>query len=418
MPKGPSAHLTDREKPRAAPRSSPLRRGVRKLHLFVGLLTGPIVLIVGLTGCLWAFQAEIESLFGEKMEVKPEDEALIGPLEARRAAKEVFPDRHTLGLLYGSSDEPVELIFHEENPEFYRSVFLDPYSGELLGTKDHTADFFHFILDGHMYLWLPEPIGGTIVSWGVLLFFINLLSGLFLWWPRNQKERGKRFRLNFLYWRNLTQKRFDLHAVVGSYAFIFATIFATTGLTMSFTWFSEFLHKGMGGEGSTDFRVPEAVSQDPAGTENEEAPIEQLPRLLTNKHPEAESFEIHYPHDKERAIYVELSKDEGIFYNNDYRFYDPRSLEPIPSKTIYGPYKKAPLPDKLMRMDYDIHVGSILGLPGKIIAFLSSLTIASLPVTGTLLWWNRRKKGRKGRQRKARSILQRSKKKRDPTPSA
>jgi uncharacterized iron-regulated membrane protein len=47
---------------------------------------------------------------------------------------------------------------------------------------------------------------------------------------------------------------------------------------------------------------------------------------------------------------------------------------------------------KLSDMNYDLHTGQILGLGGKIVAFLASLISASLPVTGTLLWWGRRNK--------------------------
>jgi uncharacterized iron-regulated membrane protein len=47
-------------------------------------------------------------------------------------------------------------------------------------------------------------------------------------------------------------------------------------------------------------------------------------------------------------------------------------------------------------MNYDIHVGQILGLTGKIIAFLASLICASLPITGFIIWWGKRnKKGKK-----------------------
>lgn len=45
-------------------------------------------------------------------------------------------------------------------------------------------------------------------------------------------------------------------------------------------------------------------------------------------------------------------------------------------------------------MNYDIHVGQILGLPGKIIAFLASLICASLPITGFIIWLGRRKKSK------------------------
>jgi len=52
-------------------------------------------------------------------------------------------------------------------------------------------------------------------------------------------------------------------------------------------------------------------------------------------------------------------------------------------------------------MNYDIHVGAIAGMPGKIIAFLASLLSASLPVTGFIIWWDREKRKRQSKRRKA-----------------
>ncbi|MNR67679.1 hypothetical protein D3C85_1918120 [compost metagenome] len=43
-------------------------------------------------------------------------------------------------------------------------------------------------------------------------------------------------------------------------------------------------------------------------------------------------------------------------------------------------------------MNYGIHTGQILDLPGKIIAFTASLIAAALPVTGFVIWYGRRKK--------------------------
>lgn len=48
--------------------------------------------------------------------------------------------------------------------------------------------------------------------------------------------------------------------------------------------------------------------------------------------------------------------------------------------------------EKIEYLNYDIHVGRILGLPGKILAFFASLVSASLPITGFYIWWGRRKK--------------------------
>jgi uncharacterized iron-regulated membrane protein len=48
--------------------------------------------------------------------------------------------------------------------------------------------------------------------------------------------------------------------------------------------------------------------------------------------------------------------------------------------------------ERLIGMNYDIHVGAIGGLAGKIIAFLAALVSASLPITGFYIWWNKKKK--------------------------
>ncbi len=61
---------------------------------------------------------------------------------------------------------------------------------------------------------------------------------------------------------------------------------------------------------------------------------------------------------------------------------------------------------KIMRMNYDVHVGAIAGLPGKILAFFLSAIIASLPVTGFLIWWGRRKKAKKQAVAEAKEKMQ------------
>ncbi|RIV19038.1 PepSY domain-containing protein [Fibrisoma montanum] len=51
--------------------------------------------------------------------------------------------------------------------------------------------------------------------------------------------------------------------------------------------------------------------------------------------------------------------------------------------------------------NYAIHVGSIYGLPTKLLASFVALFLASLPVTGFLIWWGRRKKAAKAVMRRA-----------------
>jgi uncharacterized iron-regulated membrane protein len=101
---------------------------------------------------------------------------------------------------------------------------------------------------------------------------------------------------------------------------------------------------------------------------------------------------------------VEVSYQDVTYYDSDYLFFDQSTLEEVPTISIYGRRSEADLADQMIRMNYDIHVGTIFGLPTKILAFLASLTIATLPVTGVLLYLGRTRKSRRNTLALSRAI--------------
>jgi uncharacterized iron-regulated membrane protein len=71
--------------------------------------------------------------------------------------------------------------------------------------------------------------------------------------------------------------------------------------------------------------------------------------------------------------------------------FDQHTLKEFKREGVYSiAYEEAGFGGKLRKMNYDIHVGSILGFPGKVMAFLASLIGASLPITGFLIWYGRK----------------------------
>ncbi|MEX2591199.1 MAG: PepSY-associated TM helix domain-containing protein, partial [Anditalea sp.] len=97
--------------------------------------------------------------------------------------------------------------------------------------------------------------------------------------------------------------------------------------------------------------------------------------------------------DEEDAIEIIAYQDHGSWYNRNTYYYDQYTLELF---RVQGDrFSEAGFADQLDMLNYDIHIGSVLGLPGKIPAFFISLICASLPVTGFLVWWNKKKKQRK-----------------------
>ncbi len=364
----------------------------RLIHLYIGIISGTIVFVEAVTGALWVFNEEISALTTEEVVIQKREGVLVTPSEVRQSAERVIPDRSIHGVLYPNDDtRPIEVIFYQPDPEFYQSLFLDPYTAEPVGRTDHLAGFFAFILDGHLHLWLPEEIGEMIVSYGTLLFLFSIITGLILWWPKNKKGRRQRFSFDWKTTTRWRRKNFDLHSVVGFYVSALAMIFVITGLVMALNWFYALYYTAIGGEKEMRFIIPENVSTRVSADSGQKL-IDQLPQLLLTNYSTARDYEIHFPHSDSSSIYVEISYRDGTYYDSDYVFFDQKTLKEIPTPGIYGKYEEADASDHMMRMNYDIHVGAIGGLPTKILAFLACLVIASLPVTGGLLWLGRKRK--------------------------
>lgn len=364
-----------------------------ELHKILGLATGIVVFIVAITGCCWAFKEEIESLYDDYKKVTPQEQAILTPTQAKELAEAVLPNNTVHGTIFKKKDDAIEVIFYDEEPEFYKSVFLNPYSGEVIQVDDHLSGFFAFILKGHMRLWLPKAIGEQVVGVSILLFILIIISGFIIWIPKKRKNLKQRLKFDWKKTTRWKRKNFDLHTVTGFYICSFALIVAFTGSMISYNWLKYVVYVSTGGEKSPYFIIPENESQ--LAQRETAVPMDYLITKLSLENPEAESYELHYPTTPEESIYVEVSNSKGLYYDSDYRFFDQNTLEELETPSIYGKYSNAGFADKIQRMNYDIHIGAIGGIVGKIIAFLVSLLVATLPVTGVLLWYGRHYKKKK-----------------------
>lgn len=106
-----------------------------------------------------------------------------------------------------------------------------------------------------------------------------------------------------------------------------------------------------------------------------------------------ESIGVYFASLSTDPIEVVVNHRPGTYYKADYFHYDQYTGQNLKAAGSWdGKFSEANLADKIARMNYDIHVGTVLGLPGKILAFFASLIAASLPVTGFMIWWGRRNK--------------------------
>jgi uncharacterized iron-regulated membrane protein len=364
-----------------------VKKLVGKIHLWLGLSVGLIVVFLGITGCMLAFQREIESVTHTYAYVKSESREFLRPSEIGKIAQATLPDKSMHSVTYGEKDKSVQVTFYHVDPGYYYIVYINPYSGEVLKVKDMSRDFFRVLIDGHFYLWLPPGIGQPIVATATLIFLLMMITGLILWWPRNKAARKQRFRIKWnARWRRVN---YDLHNVFGFYMTWVAIFIALTGLVFGFQWFAKTVYwTTSGGKQMTEYYEPSAGKAIPSDI----PAIDRIYEMMKAAYKTAETIEVHYPLNDSVAIGAGANPDAGTYWKIDYRWFDQRTLKEIDVKHLYGRFTTASTADKIARMNYDLHVGAIGGITTKIIAFFASLIAASLPVTGFYIWWGRRRK--------------------------
>lgn len=369
----------------------PFRKGVGKLHLWLGLASGLIICFLGITGCILAFQREIEEATQPFRFVKERVQTPLRPSVLQEVAVRSLPGKKLHSLAYEPGRAAVA-SFYNTDPDYYYLVFMDPYSGKVLRTKDMSRDFFRVVINGHFYLWLPPEIGQPIVASATLIFLVLIISGIILWWPRNKAARKQRFTVKLnARWRRVN---YDLHNVLGFYMSWVIVFIALTGLVWGFAWFARSVFwVSSGGKQMTEYS--EAVSDTARSPVSREPAIDMAWQMMRAENPAYRGImDVHIPDSRHAAIEVALNPDGTTYWKADYRYFDQYSLAEIKVEHAFGKLKEASGAQKLQRMNYDIHVGAIAGLPGKILAFIASLICASMPVTGFLLWRGRKKKAK------------------------
>ena len=354
------------------------------LHRWLGLASGLIVFIIAVTGSLYAFQEEILDRTEDFRHVTPCDRPLLPPSRLMAVARAELPDKHLHSLEYGGPGRAaVALFYHAEPDAYYYKTYLDPYTGAVLATKDMEAGFFAWVLDGHMHLWLPEAIGRVVVLVSTLIFVVMLITGFVLWLPKKAKYLKQRLTFRWKATTKWKRKNWDLHAIGGVYSLVFGLIFAVTGLVYVLPGWAELYHKLVGGEKSLAYvELTVAVPDTAARLDDLFALYRDLPATGT-------SVELHPPVTDSASVLIVTNPAPGTYWRSDYVYHDPYTLAEKPVDHLYGRYADADVADKVLRLNYDIHVGAALGFGGKVLACVASLVIAGLVVTGVLLWWGR-----------------------------
>lgn len=366
------------------------------LHLWLGLFSGIIVFIVCITGCIWVFNEEITTLLEPETVIERQNKPVLFPSQLSKIATEIYPDK-TVSYVTYQQGKAVNVGVGGRRAGG-ATLKVNPYTGEIINKKERKkgeTDFFRFILNGHRFLWLPYEIGRPIVNYATLIFVILLITGLIWWWPKKwtQKTREKSFKIKW--GASFKRVNLDLHNVLGFYSLLFLLAIALTGMVWGIKWYSEGLYwVTSGGQSLKEFDRLQSDSLQAHKFYTPEQAIDMAFVKVMKENPKSEGFYYSFPDTTKpkSIINITIYPTSGQFYNNKSYKFDQHTLKELKGDhPVYDTdYEQAGFGGKLRKMNYDIHVGSILGFPGKVLAFLSTLIGASLPVTGFLVWWGRK----------------------------
>lgn len=368
------------------------------LHQWLGLITGIIIIIVSLTGCIYVFSDELKELvYKDRFFVKAETEKVL-PLSvlkenAQRALGasykitrcEVYPGNGR-SWIFRASKTNEEGIGYWNYYQYYYRAYVNPYNGNVIHVEDSQNEFFQLVLSLHMNLLLGERIGSPLVGYSVIAFVLILISGLILWWPKEwrRKKLKKSFRVKWT--ASFKRLNYDLHNVLGFYILIPIFIISLTGLVFSFKWVDDSVQYIFNGAASTIKRtIPKSA---PTSLEMGDNALDRAVYTVLQAHADADLLSIRFRTGETTPIDIQtrlLKSRTHVFVWYYFERQNGDLLMQYSDKDVHGG-------EKIRSMNYDLHVGSIGGTATKILAFSASLICASLPVTGFLIWYNKKKK--------------------------
>jgi len=206
-------------------------RTVWRWHFYAGLFCIPFVLWLATTGTIFLFKPQIERFLD-----RPYDHLSItqrATANAQVQAALVAVPGSTLDSyeLPHTSTSAAQILVDKGTQQF--RVYVHPQTLQVLklDNEDHRLENVIFKLHGELMI---GDVGSWIVELAASWAVIMILTGLFLWWPRNANGLGgvlyPRLRQGGrTFWK-------DIHSVTGIYVSFFALFLLFTGLPWAKGW--------------------------------------------------------------------------------------------------------------------------------------------------------------------------------------
>lgn len=386
-----------------------LYRAVWRWHFYAGLLCLPFMISLAITGSLYLFQNEINHIIYRPLMVV--DAQNTTPLKAADliARAQLAVDGTPVRYVPPATPTDAVEIGIKGPDKVTRSVYVNPYSGDVLGAIGDQDKVMWIVRKIHSLKFFgaaPERVIELVGGWAMIL----VITGFYLWWPRSQTGgvvtvRGEPKKRVF--WR-------DLHAVTGAFAGLFIFFLAFTGMPWSGFWgnhFNNFVNSaGIG-------YPPQFWDEVPKSTVPMKDALTGVPWTLANQPMPVSTPQSVAPIGIDQAIAIfderGLTKgytidlprgEDGVYSGSAFGGTAAEErvihLDQYTGKHLFdGDFASIGTGAKGIEWAISVHMGREFGLLNKLVLAAACFGIILMAVAAIVMWWKRRPKGALGAPR-------------------
>lgn len=387
-------------------------------HFFASFLVAPILVLLAVTGLIYLFRFQLEPLMhSDLMRTEaPTSSALTQPYSLQLdAVEQAYPDATVLSLTEPRTAEDTTRFSVVTADGASRDVYVDPYSGEVLGALDPDTTLSGYAVRLHGDL-MAGRWGDHLLELGACWAVVMALTGYYLfvrgWTARRRARRSGR----------AAAKLRSRHATIGAVGGIGLLALLITGLPWTGFW-GEKVQSYATAHGSSLWSTDPGAISNPASTLDESLPHSHavdIPWALQESGVPA-SDPTGATTAGERSIATvdtavavadreglrhpftialpAAADTSGVFSVVGYAFDAPSDEKTVhvdryggQAISTYG-FDDYPTLAKVVSQGIGLHEGRSFGLWSFWGAALMCVAIIAASITGPLLWWRRRPRG-------------------------
>ncbi len=362
-------------------------------HLTCGVVAGTVILIMSVTGVLLTYQRQITAWSDMRayQAGPPSPAATRLPVDALvvKVGETMSGPTAMTVTLRSDPMAPASVTLGQ------RTLFINSYTGDVLGEgAPGVRAFFRRVTDWHRWLGASDENRATarmITGASNLAFFVIVVSGPFLWWPRKFTRTQLRSIAWFKGGLSSRARDFNWHNTIGVWSALPLLVIVWSGVVISYPWATNLVYRLTGEQpppprsapaGPAERRRTEEPIARPDAGANGHMALDVLITRAAEQHPAWRTIAVRLPVPPRGPVAVTVDEGDG----GQPQKRGSITFDRTTGSVISWESQAGSTPGRRARSWLRFaHTGEVYGVAGQTVAGLSSLGGVLLVWTGLAL---------------------------------